>query len=62
MIEKIYDVSENKRIVVSTDKVELQKNRGGYSYPSGAYLGRSWYTEFTFTKEEFENLKNLLTE
>lgn len=57
-MEKIYNLSDKKRIVVSDKKVEIQIYRAGYSYPSGAYCGYSWYTELTLTKEEFENLKN----
>lgn len=58
---KIYNLSDKKRIVVKDNKVEIQIFRGGYSYPSGAFCGYSWFTELTLTKEEFENLKNLLT-
>lgn len=59
---KFYELSEKKRIVVSEKEVKIQEYRAGYSYPSGAFCGFNWYTEFTLTKEEFEKLKNLLTE
>lgn len=59
---KFYELSEKKRIVVLDKKVELQVFRVGYSYPSGVSCGFNWYTEFILTKEEFEKLKNLLTE
>lgn len=59
---KTYNLSDERRIVVSDKKVEIQVYRAGYSYPSGAFCGYSWYTEMTLTKEEFETLKKVLTE